>query len=351
MDSPETLALKAAISSANNWNEVAAWCSVLGGVIGLAALLIFRRRIPFAEKAMLIAAGVFVLLGGGGRLVFGARASTAAAQLQQLSGQRVASLKRDQERDHKIAMQAASHAADLGVTVDTLQDFVTKKEEAADAQFAKFKRFAQNERKRNDAVIAELRRNSSNLDKARSDALAAAVDAKRAAAKVEATADKFVPRRLTPDQQKLIADQLKKWAIVPGEAPLPGGGHLGGKQAGYAGGYPDTSETNDLAADLRKAFALAGWDACCEPIMTGGTTVMTGDVPVPALTGISVLATKSPRTDKIADAVVAALRSVGLQARKLPTKADPGLGCDKDPRYFEQLPGCSWVSVIVGDHP
>jgi hypothetical protein len=153
---------------------------------------------PRAEKTVLVLATVLITIGCVGEYIFGARANNAASQLQQASDRTVAALTAQQEADHRIAAQAAAHAADLGVTVDTIHNFVTQKENEADKQFLAFKKFASDEKTRTETVITQLNDDKANLEKSRDDAQVAAKQAESELAEMRAA---NAPRSMTGDQQ------------------------------------------------------------------------------------------------------------------------------------------------------
>jgi hypothetical protein len=177
-----------------------------------------------------------------------ADALTNVAALQKEAAQLsadAAKARSQQEQDHKIAEQAAAHAADLGVTVDNLRGFVAQKEKDADQQLADFKKFAEDEKNQTTAVIAQLNSDEANLRKARDDAQAAATAAEAERAAIEA-ANK--PRDMTADQQSDFIAKMKPFAglIVNVLTPVQNSADAGPlgtllvnllKEAGWKVGY------------------------------------------------------------------------------------------------------------------
>jgi len=149
-------------------------------VIELLALLIWGKEMSRSEKIVLALGSVLVVVGVGGEWVFGGRAATAATALQQASDERIAALDRDQERDHRIAAQSAAYAARLGVSVKSLQTFVT------------------NQEARNNAAMVELQSRTADLKKARDEALTAANSSNRDLKEIEAslTAERALQTKL-----------------------------------------------------------------------------------------------------------------------------------------------------------
>src|SRR6185437_14087806 len=84
------------------------------------------------------------------------------------------------------AGDAMAQAGALGVTIDNLHDFVAHREQEAEKRLSDFKKFAYEQKKQNDVVIADLQNDESRLSKARDDALAAADASKTALEKMNA---------------------------------------------------------------------------------------------------------------------------------------------------------------------
>jgi len=303
MGSPDVESLKTAFFTANLWNEWATAVVVLGVVLELVALLVFGKDMSRTEKTMLVVGSVLIVLGVGGEYIFGGRAVAAAAQLQQLSDQKVAELSGGQERDHRIATQAAAHAADLGVTVDNLQGFVTTKEKLADSKLAELKRFvaADNTRNatliaefrkdevrlemarsralaannvRNATVIAELERDKTDLEKARSDALAAAEGTKKDLADMSTLLNQesalrqqmiavLTPRGLSSAQQAVLKSRLLPFAPMRVDIIT----------------FGDTREIADFGRKLAETLELAGWRPKIWSGLNGASLGVTG-VPI-----------------------------------------------------------------------
>jgi len=337
MGTPDVESLKIAFSTASTLNEWATVVVVLGVVLELAALLIFGKDMSRVEKMMLVVGSVLVVLGVGGEYIFGGRASAAAARLQQISDEKITEVKSD-------AAHAIFQAAILGVQEKNLDQYV------------------KDQKKRVDAAIADLRSNDRKLATAREDAAKSVAEAKSILAnmngqlaairelrqKMEVVVSKQSQRHLTEVQKGFAAQQLARWAVVPAPKPLKGQ-PLGGKQVGYFGAYPETVEGNNFAADFRDIFKMAGWDTCCGP----GWSVMTGQSQVPVMAGIRVLFPEnSPRANKIVDAFVDAMKSVNVPVTKVPVS---DTSCQEKPitprEILEEIPTCTWISVVVGEHP
>jgi hypothetical protein len=135
MDDAALSALKATFDTDISWNEWATAVVVVGVAIEFLALLIFGKEMSRTDIFMLIIGSLLVVGGVGGEYVFGSRAAYIATELQQQSDQAVAGLKAQQEADHKIATEAVAHAADLGVTIDGLRNFVAQKSSRQTSSF------------------------------------------------------------------------------------------------------------------------------------------------------------------------------------------------------------------------
>lgn len=345
MNAVNPASLKSAFDTATSYGEWSTGVVVVGLIIEFVALLFFGKEMSKWEKMLLVVGSVVVVIGVGGEYTFSGRAATAAKGLQRASEERMADLASQQAHDHKIAAKAAADAASLGVSVSGLHNFVTTQE-------------AQNK-----AVIDALTRKTADLNKVRADALAAAEKSqndlialndalarqKALTSKIEAATEKLEQRHVSEAQKRQLRDLLAKWAVVPGAGEFSGKTPLGGKQVALVLQYPDTEEGAAFAKELRDAIKGAGWNACCDGF--SGANQMIGNTFFPALAGITVAATDSPRSNEVADALVNALNAVGLKARKYDRRDELASGCDKTPLLAQKLPGCAVVSVFVGEHP
>jgi hypothetical protein len=211
-------ALRAAFGAATSWNEWATALVVGGLIVEFLALLFFSKDMSRKEKALLAIGSVMVAVGVGGEYVFGGRAASAAKALQQASDEKIAGLERDQEGDHRIATQAASDAARLGVSVGTLHNFVTGKQQEIDRQFSQFRTFAEGERKRAESVISDLNADKARLDKARSDAAASVTEAQRLVGDAKAT---ILEQRVALTNVRAQLSDLSSRVIVTEAATAP----------------------------------------------------------------------------------------------------------------------------------
>ena len=282
----DTELLSAAFTTASKYAEWSTVVVAVGVFIELGALFVFSKSMPPTEKAVLVFATALITAGCVGEYIFGSRANHAASELQQASDRTVAALKTQQEADHKIAAQAAAHAADLGVTVDNLHNFVTQKEKDAAQQFLAFKNFASDEKIRTDTLISQLNDDKTNLEKARDDAQAAAKQAESELAVMRAA---NTPRGMTTEQQNEFISRMTAFAGLTANVFTP----------------PSTTpDTGPLAELLIALLTKANWKVG-SGVPIGGWAkavfVCVGDHP-------------KPNIASAATAIVLALRADGILA-------------------------------------
>jgi hypothetical protein len=168
--------------------------------------------IDWTHAATMVGA-ILVVLGVAGELVTEYKASEFAGGLQALSRQTerlLFSEASDAEEkiadDNNIATNAAKDAANLGVTVGTLHDFVNAKEGELDSQLTALKSFSNDEHRRAAATIAALTRDRADLAQARTDAQAAASSAE---IELAAYRKETAPRTINPEQRRQIDAAIK----------------------------------------------------------------------------------------------------------------------------------------------
>ena len=115
---------------------------------------------------------ILVVLGVAGEMVTETGAFWYSLRLQSIEESAITAAQ-------KTANQSPLSAGKLGVTVDNFQGFVVQKEHEADTQFDKLKLYVAAENEKDAAVIAELDKDKDTLDKARDDAVASEVSAKK----------------------------------------------------------------------------------------------------------------------------------------------------------------------------
>ncbi len=232
----------------------------------------------------------------------------------------------------KRANSAVADAVALTEKFGGLHDFVATKEGELDEQFAALKRYAADERKRTEKVIAELNSDRQKLDKSRTDAIAAANEAKEALAAVTAARK---PRNLTVEQQRRIAQKMAAWAKIPNSS---------GPQRVAVFSTTGIFESARLADQIAATLGLeqAGWDVNRNRVNFG--TEM-------ALSGVGMFTSSNVRGQAVAAALAKALNEEGIVAFIIDQKWK---GCEDLEQLKERIdtdPWCSNVSVIVGDHP
>jgi len=271
--------------------------------------------------------GWFLIVGGVvGEWYAEDKVNEADVAIQELNGIQLA------DAEYK-ANSAITDAVAITEKFGGLHAFVEAKEREADNQFAAFKRYTDAENKRTEAVIAELNSDRQKLDKARTDAVTAANEAKEVLAAVTAARQ---PRHLTPDQQRTIAQKMAAWTKIPNSSD--------GVQDVAV--YPSTGtfESTHLADEIAAALARppgAGWGINRNAVNFGSPMMVLG---------VGIFTSSNSRGQAVAAALAKALNEEGILAFVIPQKWK---GCEdnKITEHPDTEPYCSLVSVIVGDHP
>lgn len=176
------------------WSGFGFWLLV-AGLIGEIVVLAIPAHRGSLEKLLSLAFTVVVIAGCAFEHVAENRISDLIALEEASAGKEIEAAKNS-------AAQATRQAAKLGVTVDKLPRFVTAKEAEIKSQISDFQKFATTERAQSAVTIAELKRDQGALEKARSDALAAAKQA-------EANASRTLPRAIAPEKLPALVGCLK----------------------------------------------------------------------------------------------------------------------------------------------
>jgi hypothetical protein len=217
------------------------------------------------------------------------------------------------------AATAMADAAFLGVSQKDLHDFVTAQKAA------------------NDAAIADLKRNTIGLEKARKEATEAAAGAKKDLADMQtalaqerqlraAMASTITNRQLSAAQQTAVANEMQKWVIMHGTtAPNVA-------VFSVSGSFESASLADQIAAALTKAHFSVNRNA-----VTMGQPI--------AVSGVGMFTSADPRGNPVAGALAAALTRQGILAFVIP---EHWKGCE-NPTAKDV--GCSAFSVEVGDIP
>ena len=224
------------------------------------------------------------------------------------------------------AQQATELAGKLGAKVDELPSFVAQKIKEVNNQIDAFKGSASEQKKQTDAVIADLDIDRQKLDKARMESVAAAKEAKEALAAVNAARK---PRNLTPEQQTELGKKMALLAI---------------KRRQDVAVFPTSSlfEVSNLADQIAVALGAehAGWVVNRNPVnMAQGTF---------AILGVGIRTYASERGQFVAASLANVLNEEGINAFVIDQNWRGCTEKSNDPVVEE---ACSFVSVMVGDHP
>jgi hypothetical protein len=227
---------------------------------------------------------------------------------------------------------AVADAVALTKQFGGLHEFVVAKEGELATQFGALKQYADVENKRTETVIAKLNDDRQRLDKARTDAVAAADEAKDALAAVNAARK---PRTLTLDQQRTIANKMAVWSKIPNSASMQ-----------RVAVFPTTGifESAHLADIIAAVLGpgQAGWDVNRFPV--------TFDNGMPLLSGVGIFTSSDARGEAVAAALAEALNKEGILTFVAPEKWKICEGGQMS-KHPDTDPICSHVTVVVGDHP
>jgi hypothetical protein len=184
------------------------------------------------------------------------------------------------------ANSAVADAVEITNKFGGLHSFVTAKEGELDNHFAAFKRYADDERQRTEAVIVELNADQQKLDKARNDAIAAANEAKEALAAVQAA---NAPRYLLPQQQTDFVSSMNGFSGLAAQILVP---------------PSTTSDTGPLASLLESLLKQAGWKSGTMQTFGGWSKYVQ----------VCIGKTPKPNVADAATAIVIAMRQANIQA-------------------------------------
>ena len=231
------------------------------------------------------------------------------------------------------ANSAAADAVAITQKFCGLHDFVVAQERELDTNFAALKRYADDENKRTEAVIAELNNDRKKLDKARTDAVAAADEAKEALAAVMAARK---PRTLTAEQQRAIAKKMTAWTTIPNTSSRQSVAVFPTNEA-----FESAQLADQIAAALGPEPNGAGWSMNRNAVTMG--------IPM-VVSGVGIFTSSNVRGNMVAAALAEALNEEGITAFITPQKWK---GCEENKvtTHPDTEPFCSHVSVLVGDHP
>jgi hypothetical protein len=102
---------KIAFDIASRYSEWSTIAVTSGVFIEFVALFIFGKNMPPLEKWVMIFATLLIVAGCGGEFIFGSRANSAAAQLQQASDEKISGLSKETTRLSSVAETARAAIA------------------------------------------------------------------------------------------------------------------------------------------------------------------------------------------------------------------------------------------------
>jgi hypothetical protein len=366
LDSDPAESLRRGFASANRFDGWFTILVVIGVAIELITLIRFSKGMDRWERIGLIFGSLLVVGGVAGEYHFGKAANEAAAQLQQMSDQRVAESARRvaalqvvQESDHRIAMQAAAHAADLGVTLGNLQRFVRIREALASGSMTALATTVANDQralaravervnidrarlsKVQNAADASVRLANQDLTQMRSDQAQVQADLTQARTDFEqmntllqqerALDQQMVlaltARLMSPSQQIVTAQKLSRFAPMTADIIVLG----------------DTLEMLGLGRSLQQMLATAGW--------TVNLFTVIGNPPNPGV-GIGPRNDAPPRARIAADALVRVLLSDRIDSAPLTSAPAHVYGVVSTlTGSTSSSPGTADISILIGQKP
>jgi hypothetical protein len=147
------------------------------------------------------------------------------------------------------------------------------------------------------------------------------------------------PRRLTAEQQKEIAEKLKPFTKVTEPTPA----EIGTQEAAVFANDWKSMEAVILANDIAASLQLAGWRVNRNSVTHGMSLTVSGVSLIVPMT--------NPRALTVAEAVIAALAANRIWAHICPLRRN---GCEESgwpPEEIASTPGCSAISLVVGERP
>ncbi len=190
---------------------------------------------------------MLVLLGVAGEMLMETGAFWYSEKLQTIQSVAIAAA---QER----ASNAARDASKLGVTVDGLDSFVTSKQAIAELRITELKGVVGANAVRESRLLSQFNADKDRFDKARSEALAGAAEAKQAQLEMAGALaseretgrklqEALAPRSLSETDRLTLSSKLKVFAGQQYAASLPG----------------NDLEARSLWVSLDKVLSEAGW--------------------------------------------------------------------------------------------
>lgn len=181
--------------------------------------------------------------------------------------------RKENANTYERATNAEREAGRLGVSVGKLHTFVTDEERKIDGQMEGFSKYAEGEKQQFGEIAASLAKSKGDLEKARSDALAASDLTKKDLAQMQALLNQeaalrqqmisvLTPRHFSPDQHLATFGPMRVDILT----------------------FGDTREISDFGRNLAEALQTVGWKPKVWSVMSGSAYGVTG-VPVYARKG------------------------------------------------------------------
>ena len=260
------------------WSGFGFWVLVAGLAGELAVLAIPEHR-GRLEKLLSALFTVVVIVGCAFEHVADNRISDLVAQEEALAGAKIADA-------NAKASDAAKKAGELGVKVETLPTFVARKETEINGDIGRFQQYAATSKTQADAAIHQLAVDTAALDKARTDAQAAA---KQAEAQLAAMKAANTPRTIVEEDQANFVSRMKTFSGIAANIFTP----------------PSTSsDAGPLAGLLGTLLEKADWKVAMGAPIGGWAKFVL----------VCVGKNPKPNVQNAAKMLVLALRAEGIQS-------------------------------------
>jgi hypothetical protein len=282
--------------SQRDWFAECIFWSTLAVVIGCAMEVpeVLHELWPklFAQKRerlIKIVASIglgFVVLGVAGELCFEHGRAGYESLLQNFDNILLVDAERRTASAQKEAEDAAVEAGELGVKVDNLPSFVSKKERDITTELNRFQKFEMGVQNETATALDRLKTDTEALNKARDEAKIAAKEAEAQRAAMEAA---NAPRYLSPQQQTNLASGMKGFSGLAAQILVP----------------PSTTpDAGPLASLLESLLKQAEWKVGTMQTSVGWSKYVQ----------VCVGKTPKPNVTAAATAIVVAMRQANIQA-------------------------------------
>ena len=255
------------IVAQEGWSSFGFWL-LIAGLLGEGFVVAAPRlfRIPHTlEIALGLSLTIVVALGCGFEHVAENKIADLESQESGQAGKDIAAAKNS-------AAQAIQRAAELGLKVDKLPDFVKAKEGEINGQIADFQKFSNSARNQANAAMERLQDDTAALDKTRADAETAATKAEAAQKAME---EANAPRWIPPDKQHDFVAKMKSFA---------------GMRVNIVTPPSTTADAGPLAGELQELLTKADWKVGSAAPIAGWAKyvlVCTGKNPTPHVAEVS----------------------------------------------------------------